>query len=66
MVILVKFSSDLQKYVFARSIQFTKSCPDEQILGGLLNKRNPTRSSRLQILFKIGVLKNFTIFTGKH
>ena len=24
------------------------------------------RSSRLQIFFKIGVLKNFAIFTGKH
>ena len=25
-----------------------------------------TRRSRSQVLFKIGVLKNFAIFTGKH
>ena len=24
------------------------------------------RSSRSQMLFRIGVLKNFTVFTGKH
>ena len=28
--------------------------------------RVTNRSSRSQMLFKIGVLKNFTIFTGKH
>ena len=32
----------------------------------MLKEAATTRSSRLQMLFKIGVLKNFTIFTGKH
>ena len=32
----------------------------------MLKEAATTRSSRLQMLFKIGVLKNFAIFTGKH
>ena len=30
------------------------------------SKRIKSRSSRLKMFFKIGVLKSFTIFTGKH
>ena len=32
----------------------------------MLKEASTTRSSRSQMLFKKGVLKNFTIFTGKH
>ena len=32
----------------------------------MLIEAAPARSSRSKILFKIGVLKNFAIFTGKH
>ena len=38
----------------------------EAIYGKVRSWRLTNRSSRSQMLFKIGVLKNLTIFTGKH
>ena len=39
-------------------------CPEESCKNGSTGKIS--RSSHLQISFKIGVLKNFTLITGKH
>ena len=39
--------------------------PEEDVMLSFVNPRKG-RGSRLQIFFKIGVLKNFADFTGKH
>ena len=42
-----------------------RSSPEEDVMLSFANPRKG-RSSRSQIFFKIGVLKNFANFTGKH
>ena len=45
---------------------FLRKCPLRMLLVMLLIHEGKCLNSRSQMFFKTGVLKNFTIFTGKH
>ena len=48
----------MEKFPYISMVNFKISLVENQCL--------PFRSSRLQIFFKVGVLKIYAIFTGKH